>query len=56
MTYRIILLYIVQASKKQGLTVAVRSVGDKLTSETNIYVADTLGEHLLVHFLLVRGI
>ncbi|KMT06384.1 hypothetical protein BVRB_7g160630 [Beta vulgaris subsp. vulgaris] len=48
-----------QASKKQGLTVAVRSVGDKLTSETNIYVADTLGElrefYRLVPISLIGG-
>ncbi|XP_021764838.1 probable 3-deoxy-D-manno-octulosonic acid transferase, mitochondrial [Chenopodium quinoa] len=33
-----------QASKKLGLTVALRSDGGKLTSATNIYVANTLGE------------
>lgn len=33
-----------QASKKIGLTVAVRSNDGKLTSATNIYVANTLGE------------
>ncbi|KNA03034.1 hypothetical protein SOVF_213000 isoform A [Spinacia oleracea] len=33
-----------QASKNLGLSVAVRSDDHKLTSETNIYVANTLGE------------
>uniref|UniRef100_A0A7C9AIU9 lipid IVA 3-deoxy-D-manno-octulosonic acid transferase n=2 Tax=Opuntia streptacantha TaxID=393608 RepID=A0A7C9AIU9_OPUST len=40
------------ALKKRGLNIAVRSDGSKLTSATNIYVIDTLGELKLFYRLM----
>ncbi|KAJ8423704.1 hypothetical protein Cgig2_030708 [Carnegiea gigantea] len=40
------------ALKKRGLNIAVRSDGSKLTSATNIYVIDTLGELKLFYGMM----
>ena len=39
------------AFEKRGLTVAVRSKGDKITKEVQVYLADTLGEMGLIYQL-----
>jgi len=42
---------VVAAFEKRGLTVAVRSKGEKITDSVQVYLADTLGEMGLIYWL-----